>query len=282
MATDPLSVALDRFDAPAPSSDLADRILAAATRAGEGLPPQMPPRHDRSRLWRRGRQVVIGTIAAGVLSAAAVASGLLGAAGIHVPVLTAMFAPVSAPAPKPAPKHHRATLVRQAAAAPVAPAVVAEAPPAINVLIGDRERIMAMRQARRDRFVMNHPRAAAVIERRIVARIAERRAAAGLPLGPRALTPDGLPANPMLRARVERRMDALLARRAMMRRAALAQQAQAGGLSSSPQAANPSWQMRADRFQRWQQWRQRRAQAGADQAVDTGGTQPAPTPADPR
>jgi len=92
-----LAAALDRFEAPSPREGLAGRIVAAA------MTPQarLPVPRDRRGGWQLARRVMIGTMAAGALSAAAVASGLLGAAGIRVPVLTAMLAPEPAPKSKP-------------------------------------------------------------------------------------------------------------------------------------------------------------------------------------
>jgi hypothetical protein len=92
-----LRAALDRFDAPPPRAGFADRVVASAT-----APVTRTTSRDRRGGWRLVRRVVIGTVAAGMVSAAAVASGLLGAAGIQVPVLTAMLAPEPKPKPKPA------------------------------------------------------------------------------------------------------------------------------------------------------------------------------------
>jgi hypothetical protein len=89
-----LRAALDAFDAPPPRAGFADRVMASAT-----APTARAASRDRRGGWRLARRVAIGTVAAGMVSAAAVASGLLGAAGIKVPVLTAMLAPE--PKPKP-------------------------------------------------------------------------------------------------------------------------------------------------------------------------------------
>lgn len=86
-----LSAALDHFSVPASRDDFLDRAMAATA------PVSRPPSRDRRGGWKLARRVVIGTVAAGMVSAAAVASGLLGAAGIRVPVLTAMLAPELAP-----------------------------------------------------------------------------------------------------------------------------------------------------------------------------------------
>lgn len=109
-----LSLALDRFSVPAPRDGFAERIM------GVTAPVSRPVTRDRRGGWKLVRRVVIGTVAAGMVSAAAVASGLLGAAGIRVPVLTAMLAPE--PAPKPVLK--KAKPVTRVAAVPK-PAVVA-------------------------------------------------------------------------------------------------------------------------------------------------------------
>jgi hypothetical protein len=100
-----LRAALDAFDAPPLRAGFADRVMASAT-----APTARAASRDRRGGWRLARRVVIGTVAAGMVSAAAVASGLLGAAGIRVPVLTAMLAPEPKPKPvvvvkpKPAPR----------------------------------------------------------------------------------------------------------------------------------------------------------------------------------
>lgn len=115
-----LRTALDRFDVPAPRDGFADRIMASAT-----TPVSRPVLRDRRGGWKRARRALIGTVAAGMVSAAAVASGLLGAAGIRVPVLTAMLAPEPAPKPvaKPKPKPvKRTATVSKPAVVPTAPA----------------------------------------------------------------------------------------------------------------------------------------------------------------
>ena len=91
--------ALDRFDAPGLSNGFVDRVMAVAA------PASRPAARDRRGAWKLARRVVVGTLAAGMVSAAAVASGLLGAAGIKVPVLTAMLAP--APVQTPVVKTHK-------------------------------------------------------------------------------------------------------------------------------------------------------------------------------
>jgi len=157
-------IALDRNAVPALSAGFADRVVAAAIASGAAMPPlanRGAPRRDRRGLWRRAGQAAIGVAAFGMMSAAAVASGLLGAVGIEVPVLTAMLAPQKA---KPVPE--KKTPVRLAAKAkPVAAPATAEALPPAS-LAADPERppwqqaMMARRaanEARRNAFVDAHP-----------------------------------------------------------------------------------------------------------------------------
>ena len=163
-----LSAALDGFDAPSPRDGFADRVMAAAT-----APVSRPPLRDRRGGWKLARRVVIGTMAAGMVSAAAVASGLLGAAGIRVPVLTAMLAP--APAPKPVAKP-KPVVLRQAAApkpavAPTAPADPGLADPgsiANSVPMPPRFAQMrekrAKRRAQRREFIRQNPELVPVIK----------------------------------------------------------------------------------------------------------------------
>jgi hypothetical protein len=100
-----LRAVLDAFDAPPLRAGFSDRVMVSATAPASRTVPR-----DRRGGWRLARRVVIGTVAAGMVSAAAVASGLLGVAGIRVPVLTAMLAPELKPKPtvvakpKPAPR----------------------------------------------------------------------------------------------------------------------------------------------------------------------------------
>lgn len=176
-ATDPLASALDRFDVPPMSAGLTDRIVARAT----ALPASSRWPRDRRGVWRRGRQVLLGTAAVSLLSVAAVASGLLGRVGIEVPVLTAMLAPKAVPKPHAAP--HRVAVKQPAPLAPV----VAPPPVAVPNVPTPAER-MARRIERRERiatFVQEHPRAAAVIAQRMRQRLqlreAERRATLGFP-----------------------------------------------------------------------------------------------------
>ena len=105
-ATD-LGAALDCFTVPTPRDGFADRIMMTTA------PVSRPFTRDRRGGWKLARRAIIGSVAAAMVSAAAVASGLLGAAGIRVPVLTAMLDPE--PAPKPIVKA-RKPVVRVAAA----------------------------------------------------------------------------------------------------------------------------------------------------------------------
>lgn len=120
-----LRAALDAFDAPPLRSGFADRVMAAAT-----VPAARVSSRDRRGGWRLARRVVIGTVAAGMVSAAAVASGLLGAAGIRVPVLTAMLDPepkpksVAVAKAKPAPRVAAAPKPPVIATKPVDPGLV--------------------------------------------------------------------------------------------------------------------------------------------------------------
>lgn len=111
-----LARALDGFSVPPPRAGLADRIAASVQ-----APLAAAPRRDRRGAWRMARRVVIGSVAAMAISAGAVASGLLGAAGIDVPVLTAMLAP------KPVAKHKAVKPKAQAHATVTKPQNLAEA-----------------------------------------------------------------------------------------------------------------------------------------------------------
>ena len=193
---DPLAVALDRFDVPAMSGDLADRIVAAADKSATAAHARA--RRDPRGLWRRGRQIVVATVAAGMLSAGAVASGLLGRAGIEIPVLTAMLAPGDHHVAKPhlarktsVSAHSRATVpVRVAADTPVA-TVVAPPPPVPSPSVAQlvRRELMSERLEARAAFAAAHPRMAAAIRRNVrrqmIARAAARQAAyASRPVDP--------------------------------------------------------------------------------------------------
>lgn len=168
-----LAKELDRFDVPPLSTGLADRIVAATVTSTSA--PLGASRRDRRGMWRRGRQALLGTLAVGLLSAGAVASGFLGRVGIEVPVLTAMLAPK----PKPVTKHlHVAPKPPETRiAAVVLPALIAEPTPVgADRPLPPVER-MAMRKERRERrtaFAAKHPVAAAMIGARVHARLQRR------------------------------------------------------------------------------------------------------------
>jgi hypothetical protein len=155
--------ALDRFDTPPLSAGFADRIVAAAVASGAAMPPlgsRAAPRRDRRGVWRRVGQGAIGVAAFGMMSAAAVASGLLGAVGIEVPVLSAMLAPAPVK-PKPMPQNKP---VVRLAKKPSAPPAIVEAPapaPAIDPALPPwKQAMMARREenrARRNAFIDAHP-----------------------------------------------------------------------------------------------------------------------------
>lgn len=115
-----LRAALDRFDVPTPRDGFAERMMAVTA------PTSRPAPRDRRGGWRLARRAIIGTVAAGMVSAAAVASGLLGAAGIRVPVLTAMLAPAPDPAPIPRAKPKPVTKMAVAPKPAVVPTQAAD------------------------------------------------------------------------------------------------------------------------------------------------------------
>ncbi len=119
-ATD-LGAALDCFTVPTPRDGFADRIMMTTA------PVPRPATRDRRGGWKFARRAIIGSVAAAMVSAAAVASGLLGAAGIRVPVLTAMLAPE--PAPKPIVKARKPVV--RVAAAPKPSSVPTQADPGL-------------------------------------------------------------------------------------------------------------------------------------------------------
>ncbi len=164
--TDALNRALDRFDVPPLSTGLAERIAAAV--ASPTSAPFAAPRRDRRGMWRRGRQVVLGTLAVGMLSAGAVASGFLGRVGIEVPVLTAMLAPKPKPVAKPVPVAPQPALTRTAVVPPP-PIIVdtAQAEAARPLLPAERFALREERRERRQAFAAEHPVAAAAIRDRV-------------------------------------------------------------------------------------------------------------------
>jgi hypothetical protein len=161
-----LSVALDRFTVPAPRDGFADRIM------GVTAPLSRPASRDRRGGWKLARRVVIGTLVTGMVSAAAVASGLLGAAGIRVPVLTAMLAPE--PAPKPVVKKSKPVSRVVAVPKPAVVATKAEdpglidpgsiAPPILmRPRLGEAMARRAERRAERRAFIRQNPELVPVI-----------------------------------------------------------------------------------------------------------------------
>jgi hypothetical protein len=171
--TDVLNIALarqlDRFEVPPMSAGLADRIAAAA--ASPTYAPFAAPRRDRRGMWRRGRQIVLGTCAVALLSAGAVASGLLGSVGIEVPVLTAMLAPKAKPKPvaKPAPAAPKPAPESEALALP-STELVDPTPPGLlprPLLPSERIALREERRERREAFAAEHPVAAAMIRERV-------------------------------------------------------------------------------------------------------------------
>jgi hypothetical protein len=164
-----IRASLDVFTVPSPRADFAERIVTAATQAA----PRAVSKRDRRGGWRIARRVMIGTVAAGMVSAAAVASGLLGAAGIRVPVLTAMLAPSPVPTPKPKsvakPVHKQALATRPpiVATQPADPGLVDPGPLVARADAGVRsaraiERRFE-RRAERRAFVQAHPELKPVI-----------------------------------------------------------------------------------------------------------------------
>ncbi|MBB5685556.1 hypothetical protein [Sphingobium boeckii] len=155
--------ALDRFSVPAPSVDFADRILQAAQ--ATPVSPVTGNRHPPvrgGRRWTRGRNIVIGTVAFGLMSATAAAAGLFGDIAVRVPVIGRLIA-AATPESRPA----KAIKVKRAAKVQEAPAAGtrADVPPAAMPQDG-----LAQRRE--------------IIAERIMTRVEQRdaqRAAMGLP-----------------------------------------------------------------------------------------------------
>ena len=183
---------LDRFDAPPLRDGFANRVMVA-----EKTPTPRVDARDRRGRWTLARRAIIGTVAAGMVSAAAVASGLLGAAGIRVPVLTAMLAPepvpVSVPtrvAAKPTPK--KSPPASRPLSAPIAPLSDDEATASVAQREFTEARARrATRRAERQAFIREHPEVVPVIkqaiknERAFAAANPEIRALRRLPLSER-------------------------------------------------------------------------------------------------
>lgn len=156
-------IALGRYDVPGLSAGFADRVVVAALASGATMPPlavRREPRRTRRGLWLRAGQATIGAAALGMMSAAAVASGLLGAVGIEVPVLSAMLAPAKATPvpekkspPRLAAKPKAVTPRASAEALPAAPAADPPVPPWQQARLARR----AENEARRNAFLDSHP-----------------------------------------------------------------------------------------------------------------------------
>jgi len=240
--SDALNLALDRFDVPSPSAGLSDRIMAA-TKTPVGSPPA-PLRRDRRGMWRRGRQVLLGTMAVGLLSAGAVASGLLGKVGIEVPVLTAMLAPRATPVVKVT--HGAAKrLPARLAVAPPPVALVDPTPVELlprPLLPTERMALRAERRERREEFAAEHPVAAAMIRERVRERLQrraiERRTALMGPAIDSAI-PGARPIDPLDRLALARaaRRDRIIAEKMIDRRIQAREARLAAGQSSEQPAA---------------------------------------------
>ena len=165
-ATD-LGAALDCFTVPTPRDGFADRIMMTTA------PVPRSFTRDRRGGWKLARRAIFGSVAAAMVSAAAVASGLLGAAGIRVPVLTAMLAPE--PAPKPIVKARKP--VERVAAAPKRSSVPTEAAdpglvdpgsiaPPVEMRARMAEAITRRTERRTERraFIRQHPELRPVIQ----------------------------------------------------------------------------------------------------------------------
>lgn len=239
IAHDPLPALLDRFDVPRLSDGLADRIVRAA--GSPTFDTRAPVHRDRRGLWRRGRHALIGSAVFGMLSAAAVASGLLGRVGIEVPVLSAMLAPKE-PAVPNAPVRV-AVRAKPPKVAPEPTQVVAPVPEVQAMpTLAERARLRTERRERARAFAEAHPRIAALVATRVRQELwrreAMRRDALGLPSadplaeGFRPLTPEE---RWMLRA--ERRRDLRRAEARLDRRlAARAENMAAGGAAPNTAA----------------------------------------------
>jgi hypothetical protein len=264
--SDTLKLALDRFDVPPSSSDLADRIMAAT--AGQTHAPSTAPRRNRRGMWRRGRQILLGTMAVGLLSAGAVASGLLDKVGVEVPVLTAMLAPKPKVVVKAAHVMPKAKSARTMIEPPAAVTVDPTSPGLLSrpLLPGERMALREERRERRQAFAAEHPVAAAVIRKRVreqlQRRALARRQALTMP-GVDPSIPGAQPLDPLDRmalARAARRdrlvAEKLIDRRIQAREAKLADQQVANGPAPTdalPAAAGAPSQVELRPFQQRQQ-----------------------------
>lgn len=105
--TDPaLAKALDRLTPPRLPADFADRVMNAAANRVPPQPQTMPPvRRSGRGAWTRGRTILMGAAAFGLVSAAAAATGVFGPITRETPVigkLVASVAPSLMASPKPA------------------------------------------------------------------------------------------------------------------------------------------------------------------------------------
>ena len=255
-ATDSLAVALDRFDAPPLSPGLADRIAAAAT----GIP--VPSRRrDRRGSWRRVRQVGLTAVAAAMLSAGAIASGLLDSSGVHVPVLTAMLSPTPRYVQhrrekKPVVAFHRPAqtgpashALKASPDAPIDPVVAWDSKLSTRQLM--RRELAAERRDARVAFIQAHPRAARMIARNVERRVRQREAdgSGGATISSVAAEPNGArwPDDAREKERWGERFQRLAIAAAIDRR--IAKQARLAGEGS----IEPSPAPRANRQALWRQ-----------------------------
>jgi len=252
------AAALDRFDVPAASAGFAKRIMAATGGPFDVAPPLVD--RDRRGRWRRvtgrrGRNFVIGSLAVALLSAGAVASGMLGHVGIRVPVLSAMLARAPSPVAKP-------VAVRPGNAHFVAPKPLLVPAPVIELPAAPlldtpqplaRTALMAERQARRARiaaFAEAHPVIAASVRQRVREHLLARAEArlealqgpvVGLTLpGGDALTPEQRRFLIRAARRDRLRMEAMIDRRIAVREARRADQSQSQAESQSQSQASPA------------------------------------------
>lgn len=128
-----LAAALDRYSVPPPRADFADRVIAKALAQPVAA---LPLRRDPRGSWRRGRRMLLGIGAFGLVSAAAAASGVFGDVAKDVPVIGTLIASVAPANPKPVrvasppPSKLKPAPLPRVAAKPVPPPpLIADAPP---------------------------------------------------------------------------------------------------------------------------------------------------------
>jgi hypothetical protein len=115
MTDDLLNAALDRYTVPPLSGGFADRVMERAM--GKPAPIMTSAsRGDRRGRWARGRTILIGLGAFGLMSAAAATTGIFGDIAKNVPVLGPLIARVaptkSELEPKPVVVVHAAPLAK--------------------------------------------------------------------------------------------------------------------------------------------------------------------------